>query len=554
MNQIEQTPLREIDLSHYIRHYSGLLWRWRWWILTTGPIVSAIVLIYLAKFVPDLPIQEARVMIGLENTTSMSAVLNIGEPPSSKAEIIRTRPFLRTIVDKLSFQLALNKYPRNEIFDTVAVDSTALLGKYDFVLDRKNVGNYALLYTNKRMGKNKETVVSGKLSNLTSILLPGIRFKLKPAFLREPHNFSFGIMDVRRAIEVLRGGIILKVPDVRRGISNIEISMKGRDYRFIAAILNTIGNAFVEKKLQFSKKRTQNMLEVLEKQYIKSKSELDIAEARLRGFRTSNPTVGLTQSAQQTLNSIVQMETSVYSIKNTVDQARELQTKYSRAFQEDIVSIAEEILVFLNIQRSTSAPVLQMELNRLSAELRSLEGSYMSNHPLIAAKKSEIAKVVEKISNELTSFINKAENESLQTSFNLQSTSAKLQTIPSKELQLADLQRQHQVNSQIYSAILDRYNQAKVSEVIEVADVYILDYAVPPIPPPTDTLQMFAICLALGLLFAFTPPIIFDMFNKTVRTEFELRRITNLIVFEAIPEIIPTKAKTESRSDHETNK
>ncbi|MCP4711918.1 MAG: hypothetical protein GY869_25135, partial [Planctomycetes bacterium] len=95
------TPLREIDVSHYVRHYIGLLWRWKWWIAISGPIVSVAVLIYMVKIAPSEPELTARVFIGLENTQSMSAVMDFGDD-NSKAELIRMRNFLKDIITQLS--------------------------------------------------------------------------------------------------------------------------------------------------------------------------------------------------------------------------------------------------------------------------------------------------------------------------------------------------------------------------------------------------------------------------------------------------------------------
>ncbi len=541
----QPTPLREIDISHYVKHYWHLLWRWKWWIVIAGPVVSAAALIFQVKVAPN-PELTATVLIGLENTTSMITPVDLGDVDNSKAEIIKTRTFLKDIVSQLSLQLVVGKYTRSEIFSAVLVDSLAKPGTYSLEIDKENSDGYTVTFTSRRLGYKDKVVESGKLASLDVLKLPGIFLQFSRGFLRNPHEVTFYILSMPKAIENLHNGISIKRPDFRRNIYHIEVSLKGRDYSLIAEILNAVADAFVEKKLMFKRRRTLNVLNVLEKQYKKARDGLNRAENRLKHFRSANPTVGLTQSTQQTLNTMVEMETNAFTIKNALKEAEDLQTKLYRASGEDKTQVAEEIFVFLNTQGSTAAPVLQAELNRLLGEKRSLQQNYATNHPLAKKNRDNIDKLLKKTQTALGSFIKDTENRVWEKATGIQALSDKLQRLPSKELQLAELQRQHEVNAEIYSTVYDRYNQAKLAETVEVADTYVMDYAVPPIPPPMDMRKILGICMVLGLAMGFGPPIALDMIRKTVRTEFELRQMTNMLVLESIPEIIPAKRKNEN--------
>ncbi len=549
----QPTPLREIDVSHYVRHYFSLIWRWKWWIAISGPVVSAVVLIYMVKIAPTEPELTAKVLIGLENTQSMSAVMDFVDVDNSKAEIIETRNFLKDIVRQLSMQFVLKKYPRQAIISEVKVDSLAKIGKYTLTIDKENMEGYTVTFSNRRLGFNNKVVESGKLAKLEVLKLPGVFLQFSRRFLRDPHGVTFYILSTPRAIENLHNRISVRRPDMRK-IFHIEIFLEGRDYTFIAEILNAIADAFVEKKLMFKRRKTQNVLVVLEKQHKKARDGLAGAESSLRNFRTSNPTIGLTSGAQQTVNTIIGLETNAFAIKSSLKEAEKLKSKFLDHTQDDNVQVAEETLIFLSSYNNTTAPVLQMELNRLLAEKRALKSNYSSSHPLKQTNRTALEKLLRKVDNALTSFIQSSREEAQQKTTGIQSLSAKLQRLPSKELRMAELQRRHQVNAEIYSKVLDRYNQAKLAETVEVADTYVMDYAAPPAPPPLDMLKILGICLLLGLGVAFGPPIALDMISKTVHTEFELRKMTSMLVLEAIPEIIPEKRQDENSRKKETKK
>ncbi len=122
--------------------------------------------------------------------------------------------------------------------------------------------------------------------------------------------------------------------------------------------------------------------------------------------------------------------------------------------------------------------------------------------------------------------------------------SQKLRGLPSQELRLANLERRQRISSDIYSMVLSRYNQAKVADAVEVADVYIMDYAIPPSAPRTNVLMLLGLALGIGLAVAIGPPILLDLVDKTARTEFELRRMTPILVLESIPDMSSVGRRT----------
>lgn len=539
------TPMREIDITHYVKHYTRLLWRWKWWIVIAGPLVSAAALIYMLKFQTSDPELAATVLIGLENPPTVTVGIDFVDVDNSKAELMKTRTFLKDIVNKLSLRFQVKKFPRNNIFSKILVDSLAGSGNYVFSIDRENTNVYTISYTNRRFGYKNKIIHSGKLATLNTIDLPDIHLEFTRSFLKDPHKVTFYVTGMPKAIDNLHNGITIKKPDIRKQLFHIEVSLKGRDYILIANTLNTIADAFVEKKLMFMKRKTQSVLSVIEKQYNKARDGFAGAENRLKNFRTSNPTVGLTQSAQRTVSTLTELETGTFAIKNALKEAKGLQAKYANALNEDKIQAAEEIIVFLNSQEYTSAPVLQMEMNRLLSDKRALQNNYAGTHPLIRENEAGIEKLLKNVQNSLVNFVKGAEGRALEKASGIQKLSKKLKGLPSKEVRMAELQRRHQVSSEIFSTVLDRYNQVKVAETIEVADVYVMDYAAPPIPPPVNILQLLAICLLLGIAIAFGPAIVFNMINKTVQTEFELQKLTDMVVLESIPKISTVKRRKE---------
>lgn len=545
--QQNQKSFHEIDFTHYISHYFNLVWRWKIWIIIAGPVFFIATFVGLLKFYPENPELTANTLIGLENAADMVAVRDVVSTDDGKAAIIKTRTFLQQIVHKLSLRLLTKKYTRSQLFDDVTVDSSAVSGKYHFKINKENNNLFILEFTNKKLGIRNRIIESNYLASLQQITTQGITLQFSENFLQEPHDFTFNIVDERQAIEYVYERLEIKSPDPRRQIFHIEVTLRGKDYPLMAQTLNTIADAFVEKNMLYKRRKNENLLAALEKQFEKAKVELAKADAVLNEFRTENPTVGLNQTAQQTVQELIAMETSTFSINNDLKDGQKLYTKFASAAQEEKVQVAQEIIYFLSLKEETAGPILQNELDRLIAEKRDLLRNYIHSHPLVKENQNAINNVLEKINQALSTYLANTEKAISRKASGINSLSNKLKNLPNKEIQLAELTRRQQVAADIYSTVLDRYNQAKVAETIEVADVYIMDYAVPPIPPPVNTMKFLAISVLLGAAIALGPMIVADMATKTVRTEFELNKMTDLVVLESVPEIKVKKRRIKRK-------
>jgi tyrosine-protein kinase Etk/Wzc len=415
-------------------------------------------------------------------------------------------------------------------------------------IDEKLGENYTITFSNKKIGISNQIIAAGKFSALSTIKGNGIYLKFADAFLKKPHTTNFYILEIEEAIEDLHKKIVVLSPETDRNRPNIIVSVKGKDYQLITLCVNTIADLFVEKNLNFRKRKTENSMGIFEKEYETAKQELSVSQAALEDFRTRNPTVGLSSDAQQTVGSLSSLETNTFDSKGALTEAQTLRSRFAASSQDEKARIAGEVLVFLIGKQEITAAVLQGELSQALAQQQELQrGNYAPDHPRVVENKQKLDNLVSTIGATLNNFIAGLGTKIESKETNIQKLSSELRNLPSKELQLAALQRRQQVASDIYTTTLTRFNQAKVSESSELSDFFILDYAVPPIsPPPEDFIKFIAICFLLGLAAAFAPMVFFDMIDQTVRTEFDFMRLTRRTVLECIPVINPSKKKKKT--------
>lgn len=554
VNAAQRPPgLRERDWKQLFQHYTSLFWRWKVWIILTTPIVTiAAILVFfqISNMIPELP---ATALIGMEPMTGMiDIVMTPTSDESTHEKLIKSRIFLQNVVNALSLRLRVKQYPRGEIFDSCAVLPNAVSGRYDFIIDKDNRSNFSIYFKNRLLCLTGDIVSRGNLAALDTLTFSGVWLKFKDPFLKNPHDFSFFIVPNRVAVEALYSKLTVTSPTTRMQRNpSFGISVEGKDYQLAASTVNTIAEKYVEKNLNLRHARSSSALAILEKQLFKAKSELNDAETRLKNFRTVNPTVGLNQSTSEMITSLTENERTSSQIGSLLYTARVLQKKLITSVNEDRQNAAREALVFLIANRSTSGPVLEAELIRLQTENRELLRTYDNSHPNVVKNQSAVNEIISKVIAEINTTINNLNAQQSDRSSRQVSLSSRMHSLPVKELELAQLARQQQVAVDIYSKILDKYNQAKVSDVVEMSDIYVMDYAVPPIPPPADPIKILALCLSVCVLIIFGPPILVDLMSKVVRTESELRAIVPFPILESIPSINP---KFHTASDNREGK
>jgi capsular exopolysaccharide synthesis family protein len=545
-----QQTLRDIDFNYYIRHYLNLLWRWKLYIIISGPLVAVLCIVYTLKFGTIQPAMPATAVVGLENTSNISAVQdlnsdrNVRSPAREKAELIKSRSIIGAVVDRLSLRLIVDKEFRSSIFDSVRVDTTAIPGKYKFSLS-DNKETYNILFLNKRLGFNNKLIYSGPIATLDTLLLPGVRLKFNGDFFKHVHSFSFFIVRQRDAVNKILSKLVTSAGREDEASNHFSITLTGTDYPLITQTVNAIVDEFVDKNLNFRKRKTQEIIGVLEKQLAAAAAQLATSEEMLRNFHDKNPNMGLTDNTQQTVSNISQLETNHYLSRNDLLEADRILKRYESSNDDDREFSINEMLGFLSSHQVSVASALQMEYTQLVQNKTNALQLYAKGHPIIATIDKKIKDLGERTAAKLVDYQSTSQTEISAHEAQIESLNRRMQQLPSQELRLAELTRQQQISSQIHSQVLNRYNQAKISDAVEVTDMNVMDYAVVPeaYSDFINVLIRMAIGIGIGIAVSLAPPIGFDLLDKTARTTTDLQRLISLPILEAIPEITDEKKK-----------
>ena len=114
----------------------------------------------------------------------------------------------------------------------------------------------------------------------------------------------------------------------------------------------------------------------------------------------------------------------------------------------------------------------------------------------------------------------------------------KMEAVPDQEVKLARLERERDANKKIYMMLLEKSEEARISEASEIGDVTILDRAAfSNIPLKSVKIRNVIIFLFLGILLGVGMTIFVDYLDMSVKSEDEASRILGIPGLAIIPKI-----------------
>lgn len=526
------SPPAGVDIKRYIR----LIQRKKWLITVIFLVMAFLTFVVMVKFGPR-PVYTVTTLLQINDISILSAGLGDGVQAQgdSKVGVLTSRTFLGNVVDKQSLALVFDRIDRYAITDSVDI-----YGEYDdgqYLLQRED-GNVKLFYTNEDRDIKNKLIIDKPFPKNYLVEFKGVKIYLKKDWWDHHNKRKFILNRKSKAVENLLGNL---TPDFLnpRAKTLLQISYRGDDRALITETLNVLVNEFVKQNLNIKKFHTREVLNILTEQLASAKKDMDAAADKLKDFREKNPWVGLTETSNQSLTEINNAESQKIDVSSKVTELQMLIQRYNNMTGEGKYTVLNEIIAYLAAQDVPTIPALASEFTILSTNRNRLLATHSPSHPDVVENTEKLNSLCDKVmltaNNQLNSFNSQIGN--IQSK--IRKENFKIQRLPAKEVQYAELQRQKNVADQVFESLLVRHNQAKVSDAVEVGDIIVLDPAVEPlaIDPLSFLLRYIMISIGVGLAVSFGIVFVGDFFDKTVRSSDEIEKIFQTKVLAKIPVI-----------------
>jgi len=444
------------------------------------------------------------------------------------------------ILDPVALQMRMYVAPAGPVDSLLFKDfqptSDLRTGDYTLTIDRA-----AKKYTLAVKRERKQAVVErGALGDSIGRVV-GFAWQPPVSSLLANDEVTFRVRTPREAANQLRSQLTVTQPPESRFI---KLSLKGERSQYIARTMNAVLREFVAEAALLKKRNLTDQRIALGEQLEQSQSNLQSLEHQLEQVKVRNALIkpeGL--AIQPNGLSILDPGTKDFLDKKVAaEQARQdrIAVEALLGAGTNVRVTPEQLLSIPGVlQKSPDLDLAVKELTKSEADLRTLRSKYTDEAPLVVAKSAEVERIkTQTLPSIARQTLDQLRRQESELDRRIQAASGAMKQIPTIVIEEARLQRERDLAFNLYAEIQSRHNLAKLAEASAIPDVAVLDSAVAPLIPTSNTAPMILLLVIGGsLAFAIVLAIALDLLDKRFRYPEQATHELGLDSFGTIPTI-----------------
>jgi len=369
----------------------------------------------------------------------------------------------------------------------------------------------------------------------------GFRWIPAPGSLPPGRTIEFALVPPRDAALSLGEQL-----DVRMDLNGnfLALELRGTNPVLISNILNAVAQRYVEVAAQLKREKLTELTKILEDQLSSAQRNLDGAETALQRFRTRTITLPTDHAAGQGGGAETRdpIRASFFDMQVERDQLRRdrdaLEGLLAQGRGESGLP-TEALSAIGSVSRALELSNALKELSDKQAQLRAYRYHYSEAYPPLQHLVAEITELQQRtiptLARALASQLAARESE---LGRQVDAASRDLRQIPGRTIEDGRLHRNAQLKEQTYTALQERYDQARLAAEASVPDVRILDPAVVPQRPAKNTApRLLLMGLLAGLGLGMVGAIVLDRVDPRVRYPEQVSRDLGVPIIGAVPHL-----------------
>lgn len=341
------------------------------------------------------------------------------------------------------------------------------------------------------------------------------------------------------------------------GTETIRVSVQGEDPDEAARTANAMAQAFIEFNRDMNRTEATSARLFIEEQLQVVEEQLREAELALQLYRETERILDPSQESRIILERITNLDTRYAETQLAYEETlRRLEEVRTRLEAEDPTLISST-----TISNNPMVTTYRSTLFSLETELAGLLNQYNEQHPQVQSVRAKIAEVERQLSNEVERIVSNetrtfnpiyqsllGELTVLETDSvlfesrlgalesQIERMNERLEGLPEKELQLARLIRDQSVAEQIYLLLRNRYEEVRITEAMQTADVMVIDPSIVPRRPIKPRVMLnVAIAAFLGLFVGVGLAFVLEFLDTSIKSVEEAESYLELPVMGRIP-------------------
>jgi polysaccharide chain length determinant protein (PEP-CTERM system associated) len=341
----------------------------------------------------------------------------------------------------------------------------------------------------------------------------------------------------------------------------IRLKVQAGDPQAAATVANAISEVLRERRLQIKREESSGLRQFIESQIEVVGQQLRSVEEALKEFKETNRITYLDQESQEILRRMTEAEVLYNKAKaermETDQRLSYIHRKIAEERQGIVPAITDitspwtqklkEQLVDLEVQYTTllvqDYPEDHPQMVNLKQQIEHTKKS-LTEEMLKVAEGKDLIEPLSQIEAFLKESVMlgvdyhayKARETALYKT--VESYNRKLESLPEKELQLAQLSRAKEVNNRTYMMLLERAEEARISEAAKISDIRVIDPAIPPESPirPRKAVNII-LGVVIGSAVGIGLAVFLESLDTSIKTSQDVQRTLALPALGMIPAI-----------------
>jgi capsular exopolysaccharide synthesis family protein len=486
----------------------------------------------------------------IKPTYQVDTTIVVGESPDPKGpvrspvvlneqawgELLKSFAILDPVARQMGMYVTPNTDGDSLLFRDFQPTSDLQTGEYSLTINRA-AKKYDL---SVKRGRAKAVVESGALGDSVG---RSVGFVWLPSAeqLATREEVKFTVRTPREAANDLRNRLSVYLPPESRFI---KLGLRGQRSRELAQTMNAVLREFVSEAAALKKRNLTDQRVALGEQLEQSASNLQGLERQLKDFQVNNalkptrqltvqPGVGITDNPGILSFLDLRVKAEVARRNREAVEALATTAPNTAITPEQLLGIPGVLAGSPNLNNAVN------ELTKAEADLRTLTAKWTDSHPLVIAKRAEVERMKTQTIPAITrQTLDQLKSEETELDRRINAASSDMRQIPATAIEEGRLIRERDQAANLNADIQGRWNLAKLAEASAIPDVSVLDSAVAPSQPTSNTAPMLLLLvIGASLGFAVVLAIVLDLLDKRFRYPEQATNELGLDILGTIPSI-----------------
>ena len=327
----------------------------------------------------------------------------------------------------------------------------------------------------------------------------------------------------------LKNGILVLGLGKNTGI--IRLSYKSTDPRHARDVVNTLAQVYQEHNVDFKNQEASKTLDFIASQLESTRNDLDDAEKNLQAFKSNSGAVKFDAANTDLVTRLGEIDSQLSTLG-----LQKKQLEFTTALLRQSIQKGEVHTAPAGLQNDLGTSGLTARLAELDVQRQTLLSELSAEHPQVKALKSQIDEVQNKLLATYEATLKGINRQESALQQELSRYEGDFRKLPEAERELGKLLRVSKVNADIYTFLLQKHEEARITKAATISNVSVVDSAITPSTPIKPQKQKnLLLGLLAGLMLGAGLAFFVEYLDDTIKGGEEARRVVGAPILAVIP-------------------